>query len=165
MKSLHRRKMGSVERLEKLAEWLDAKYETPIGVKVGWDAIFGLVPVVGLVVTTLFSGYIIAQASILGASTPVLLRMGLNIVVDGLIGMVPFVGWIGDFFWKANLKNIALLRLHRADPVGARRRSLLVVGVTVGVIVMAALTFALLFGVLAWILSATLYGMIFSGGH
>ncbi len=144
-------------RLERLAQWLDARYETPIGVRVGWDGILGLVPVVGDFVTTLISGYLIARAAMLGASTPVLLRMAWNVVVDDGIARVPFVGWIGDFLWKSNLMNTKLLRAHLTDPERTHRKSTWVVATVVAVVVLGALTFALLIGIAAWISGAAFY--------
>lgn len=152
-------------RMGKLAVWLDSKYETPIGVRVGWDGIIGLVPVVGEFITTLISGYLIARAAMLGASTPVLLRMGLNVVIDDLISIFPLVGWIGDFFFKSNNMNVALLKRHLRDPATTRRRSVAVIASVVAVITMAVLTFALLTGVVAYFIGAFLYGIFVSGMH
>ncbi len=144
-------------RLEKLAEWLDSKYETPIGLRVGWDGILGLVPVVGEFVTTLISAYLIGRAAMLGASTSVLVRMGLNVVIDDVIAIVPFVGWIGDFFWKSNQMNTRLLRAHLMDPPRTRRRSIAVLATVLGVIFVAALTFALLIGIAGWVVVTFIY--------
>ena len=145
-----------VARLELLAVWLDSKYETPFGVRIGWDGVIGLIPVVGEILTTLISAALVARAAILGASTPVLLRMGLNVVVDDVIGAIPVLGWIGDFAWKSNLKNVELLRRHLQDPTTTRRRSLAVVVTTVAVIGIAGATFALLVGIAAWIVFAAI---------
>lgn len=150
-------------RLERLADWLDTKYSTPFGVLVGWDGILGLVPVVGEIVTTLISGYLIVRAAWLGASTPVLLRMGMNVVIDDVIAVVPLVGWLGDFVWKSNVKNTELLRRHLSDPETTRRRSLAVVVVTAAAVVVAVATFALLVGIAAWILGTALYRMATQG--
>jgi hypothetical protein len=143
-------------RLERLAVWLDSKYETPFGVRIGWDGVIGLVPVVGEILTTLISAYLVVQAAVLGASTPVLLRMGLNIVVDDAIGAVPLLGWIGDFAWKSNLKNVELLRRHLLDPRATRRRSFAVVATAVVAVALAGATFALLVGIAAWIVFAAI---------
>lgn len=149
---------AELAKLEKLATLLDAKFETPIGVRVGWDGIIGLVPVVGGIATTLVSGYLIARAAVLGATTPVLLRMGLNVGVDAAISLVPFFGWIGDFFWKSNLRNTRVLRGHLTDPSGTRRRSTWVLISVVAVVVMAVATFALLVAVIAWMIAVLIYG-------
>jgi hypothetical protein len=144
-------------RLETLAVWLDSRYETPFGVRVGWDGIIGLVPLVGEFITTLISAYLIARAALLGASTAVLLRMGLNVAIDDAISLVPFLGWIGDFLWKSNLMNTRLLREHLADPRRAHRRSIAVLASVVAVIIFGAMTFALLIAALTWVIGAAIY--------
>ena len=144
-------------RLERLAVWLDSRYETPFGVRVGWDGIIGLVPLVGEFVTTLISGYLIARAAMLGVSTAVLLRMGLNVAIDDAISLVPFFGWIGDFLWKSNLMNTRLLRQHLADPARAHRRSVAVLVTVVTIIVLGTATFALLIASLTWVVGVALY--------
>ncbi|MGE3758090.1 MAG: DUF4112 domain-containing protein, partial [Pseudobdellovibrionaceae bacterium] len=45
-----------------------------------------------------------------------LLRMGLNILFENLIDLIPLIGNVFDFFWKANLKNISLLESHLENP-------------------------------------------------
>jgi hypothetical protein len=144
-------------RLEKIAVWLDSIYSTPIGLRVGWDGILGLVPVVGEFVTTLVSAYLIGRAAMLGASTSVLIRMGLNVVIDDVIAIVPFVGWIGDFYWKSNLMNTKLLRAHLMEPTATRRRSFAVLATLLGVVFVAALTFALLVAIAGWMVVTFIY--------
>lgn len=147
---------GELARLEVVAVWLDSKFETPFGVRIGWDGVLGLVPVVGNILTTLLSAALIARAANLGASTPVLLRMGLNVVIDDAIGAIPVLGWVGDFAWKSNLKNVDLLRRHLQDPTTTRRRSLAVVATTVAVIGIAGAAVALLVGLATWIVFAAI---------
>lgn len=152
-------------RLEKLARWLDAEYATPFGIRVGWDGILGLIPILGEIVTTAISAYLIARAAVLGASAAVLLRMGLNVVADDLIALVPFLGWIGDFLWKSNLKNTDLLRRHLADPAETRRRSAMLVGGIVAGVAVLATAFSLLVGIAAWRMGAFLYAGFLSGAN
>jgi len=161
--TLNDRERNELARLEKLARWLDSEYRLPLGIRVGWDGIIGLIPVVGEMVTTIISAYLIGRAAILGASTPVLLRMGLNVVVDDLISLVPFFGWIGDFFWRSNLRNLELFRRHLLEPIETRRRSTWVLSSVVAVIFAAAMTFALLIGILAWVVGVFLYGLMTNG--
>jgi hypothetical protein len=64
----------------------------------------------GDAITTLLGMYIIGNAVYYRLPKLVLLRMGLNIVVDALVGMIPFVGDVSDFFVKSNRRNLNLLR-------------------------------------------------------
>jgi hypothetical protein len=153
-----------VQRIEKIAVLLDSKYTAPFGFRIGWDGILGLIPGFGEFITTLISGYLILRAAMLGVSTNVLLRMGLNVLIDDLIGIIPLFGWIGDFAWKANLKNTKLVREHFTDPARTQKRStLILVGVAVGVC-FSALFFAVLVGVAAWLLIGFLYSTFLAMG-
>lgn len=95
-----------------LSELLDSKFKGPFGFKFGLDSIIGLVPVFGDLITSLISLYIVVRCALLGVSKFVILKMFFNIGVEYLIGLVPFLGNIFDFFWKANDKNMALLRKY-----------------------------------------------------
>ncbi|MBC7386891.1 MAG: DUF4112 domain-containing protein [Cryobacterium sp.] len=110
--------------LERLSTLLDAQYRLPGGIRVGWDGVIGMIPLVGNFATTIVSGYIIARSASAGASNPVLVRMVANVVIDDGISSVPIIGWIGDFFWKSNLKNIELLRRHSGNPAETSQRSI-----------------------------------------
>ena len=108
---------GALARLEIFARLLDTRWRIPgTGIRFGADAVLSLIPGVGPVASTAISGYLIWKAYRLGVSTGTLLRMAGNVGLDGLISAVPIAGSIGDIFFRANLRNMALLRkslLHR----------------------------------------------------
>lgn len=100
-------------RLEALARLMDSAVRVPgTNVTLGLDALLGVVPVVGNVATTLVSSYLILEARRLGVSRFTLMRMMGNVGLDALISAVPLAGNIGDVFFKANRRNLALLRRH-----------------------------------------------------
>ncbi|HEX7446755.1 MAG TPA: DUF4112 domain-containing protein, partial [Pirellulales bacterium] len=66
--------------------------------------------------------YILGAARRYGVPRITLVRMAANIAVDYLLGAVPLVGDVFDVYWKANLRNVALLRRHLlATPAEERR--------------------------------------------
>ena len=114
----------SFERLHKLSRWLDESINVPgTAYRVGWEPIIGLIPVAGDVITGLISFYIIAEAVKLKAPVFVIIRMLLNTAVDLVIGTIPFAGDLFDFGWKANKRNIELLRRYVMDPEGVEKES------------------------------------------
>lgn len=136
--------------VRKLSEWLDSKYQTPFGIRVGWDGILNLIPFVGQFSTTVISGYIIVQAAMVGAPMPILARMGLNILFDDIIGAIPLLGWIGDFLWKSNVKNVRLLDRYLTHPEPtARRSTALVITIAILFLVMS-LAFGFALAYFAW---------------
>ena len=75
----------------------------------GLDALVGLIPGFGDTATSLVSFYILVSAVRYRVPKITLLRMGLNIGIDYLIGSIPVVGDVFDAFWKSNQMNVALL--------------------------------------------------------
>jgi hypothetical protein len=109
--------------VEILARWMDSVFVIPgTPIRFGLDALIGLIPGLGDTITSFVSLYILKVASVRGVPRVVLVRMALNIAVDYLLGSVPVVGDAFDIYWKANLKNVELLRRHSlADPSNERR--------------------------------------------
>jgi hypothetical protein len=113
---------GSPARIETLARLLDSQWRIPgTGIRFGADALMSLLPGLGPVASMAVSAYIIWEARRLGVSSGTLLRMMGNVGLDTLISSVPLAGSIGDIFFRANLRNIALLRRHLAQQGDPRR--------------------------------------------
>ncbi|MBO6783617.1 MAG: DUF4112 domain-containing protein [Alphaproteobacteria bacterium] len=105
-----------IESLDRLAYWLDERFEIPgIGIRFGLDGLLGLVPGVGDTATSLVSLYLVAEARRAGASRWTMMRMLTNVGIDWLVGLIPLVGDIFDIGFKANRRNIAILKQH-LDP-------------------------------------------------
>ncbi len=97
--------------LERLSWLMDDLFRVPvIGWRFGLDAIIGLIPGFGDTTTSLVSLYILASAVRYRVPKITLLRMGMNIGLDYLLGSFPFVGDLFDAWWKSNQMNVALLR-------------------------------------------------------
>ena len=107
---------------------MDSKFSGPLGFKFGLDGLLGVVPIVGDFFGSAVSLYIIYEAAMLGCGPSVLMRMGLNVFIESLIEMIPLLGNIFDFVWKANDKNIVLLETHLLNPKGATVQARLVLG-------------------------------------
>ena len=103
----------SLQRLEALAQLMDGAFVIPgTNLRVGLDAIVGLLPIAGDLIASIVSSYLIWEARQLGASRWLLARMIANTTIDTLFGMVPVVGDAFDVLFRANIKNLALLRRH-----------------------------------------------------
>jgi hypothetical protein len=105
-------KAVEIERsLDQLSLWMDGWFRIPgIGWRFGLDAIVGLIPGLGDLATTGVSFYILAAAVRYRVPKITLLRMGLNIGVDYLLGSLPVVGDLFDAWWKSNQMNVELLK-------------------------------------------------------
>jgi len=108
--------------LEDLADWLDSKFEIPgTGIRFGLDPILGLIPGIGDTLSAIPAGHIILSAHRLGAPKPVLLKMLANLGFDAVMGIVPVLGDLMDTGFKANRRNVTLLREHFGVPGEPRR--------------------------------------------
>jgi hypothetical protein len=104
---------GAVARMEALARLMDGAFVLPgTNIRLGLDAIVGLVPVAGDVISGIISSYLIWEARQLGAPKWLIARMMANTLLDTTIGAIPVVGDAFDIFFRANMKNMALLRRH-----------------------------------------------------
>ena len=109
-----RRKPQPVEveqGLERLSYLLDGLFRVPgTGWRFGLDALVGLIPGFGDAATSLASFYILAAGVRYRVPKVTLLRMGINIAIDYIIGAVPVIGDMFDFAWKSNNMNLELIR-------------------------------------------------------
>ena len=103
----------SVTRLEGLARLMDGAFVLPgTNIRVGLDVIVGLVPVAGDVISGVISSYMIWEARQLGAPKWLIARMMANTLLDTTVGAIPVLGDAFDVMFRANMKNMALLRRH-----------------------------------------------------
>lgn len=98
------------ESLERLSWLMDDLIKIPgLNWRLGLDALVGLIPGFGDSATSLVSFYILASAVRYRVPKVTLLRMGLNLGIDYVVGSLPLVGDLFDAWWKSNQRNVALL--------------------------------------------------------
>jgi Domain of unknown function (DUF4112) len=101
------------QRLRRLAKLMDSQIRVPvIGLRIGADAILGLAPGVGDIITGAIGAYLIYEAQRLGIPRSAVLRMVANIAFDTAIGAIPVAGDIWDFFFRANDRHMQILARH-----------------------------------------------------
>ncbi|HKK30332.1 MAG TPA: DUF4112 domain-containing protein [Alphaproteobacteria bacterium] len=99
--------------LEQLASWMDDRFRLPgTQIRFGVDPILGLIPGIGDSVTALTAGYMIGRARALGVPLSTRLRMMLNVILDVIVGTIPLFGDLFDVGFRANRRNLELIRRH-----------------------------------------------------
>ncbi len=94
---------------ERVARLMDEQFK--VGkFRFGLDPILNIIPIAGDVAGFAVSAVLIATISRNGASGKVVTKMFINALLDATIGAIPILGFIFDFFYKANTRNIKLLR-------------------------------------------------------
>lgn len=134
-------------KLEKLARLLDSSIALPGGYRIGLEGLIGLLPGIGGAIGAVLSSFILTQAARLGVPSSTLLIMAFNIGIDAVVGLVPLVGDLFDFAWKANSRNVKLLSAYLDNPRKTTKTSRLgvavilagVLALIVGVIVLATM--------------------------
>jgi hypothetical protein len=100
-----------IVRLEAIAKLLDVAFILPgTNIRYGIDGLIGLIPVVGDIITTAISLWLVREARALGAPWYITARMLGNVAVDGVFGLVPFAGDAFDVMFRANMRNVRLLQ-------------------------------------------------------
>ena len=101
------------QRVEAMEKVLERLVVIPgINKPVGLDVILDVVPVVGDIAAAALGAYIVWEGRNLGMSKWQLSRMAGNVGVDWLLGLIPFVGAIPDFFFRSNTRNLRIIKRH-----------------------------------------------------
>ena len=152
-----------LRRLQTLSRLLDSSIPLPGGYRIGLDGLLGLIPGFGDIAGGIASSYIIIEAARLGASTSTLLHMVFNVLLESIIGLIPFLGDLFDFVWKANEKNTALMEKQLNTPQ-SRNSPEHRLKATVAIIVLILIICLLALGYLAFLILLRLIEAIHGSG-
>lgn len=96
-----------------LARILDTVITIPgTNVRIGLDPVIGLLPGIGDALASLIGSAILVMATQLQVPKIVMVRMGLNLAMNGVVGAIPVAGDLFSIWFKSNARNAALLRRH-----------------------------------------------------
>jgi hypothetical protein len=105
--------MAVRRRIEILEQLLEGLVEVPgLKRKVGLDAMLGVIPVAGDLISAALGLYMVWEARNLGMSRWQLARMVGNVGFDTLVGAVPVAGDLFDFLYRSNSRNLRIIRKH-----------------------------------------------------
>ena len=106
---------AALNRIDMLATMLDTAFILPgTDVRFGVESLLRLLPGAGDVLASALSCYLLYEARRLGVPWLLLARMAANVVIEAIVGAVPIAGDAFDIFFRANRRNVALLREHFA---------------------------------------------------
>ncbi len=145
-------------RLEALSKLMDNQFRIPgTNMRFGLDGIIGLIPYMGDMAGFVASGVLMRTMMKKGASPIMMIRMLFNYILDAIVGIVPLLGDLFDFGFKANRRNVEMLKKYYADgkmkPNATRSMALL------------GLVFFALFIVMVWLvwkLAALVLGYVWA---
>ena len=101
------------QRIEAMERVLERSFTIPgINQPVGLDAIVGLVPVAGDLISAALGAWIVWEASNLGLPKWKLWRMAGNVLFDSAVGAIPVAGDVFDVLFRSNTRNLKIVRRH-----------------------------------------------------
>lgn len=121
---------------------MDSRFRVPgTNFRFGLDPILGLLPGVGDATSLAVSGLLIFYMTKYGASKKLVLMMAGNSILDAVVGSIPILGTIFDFGYKANEKNMRLLKRHYQEGKyqGSGKGILILVGLVIIVFILLIL--------------------------
>ena len=106
---------AALDRLDMLATVFDTAFILPgTNLRFGVESLLRLVPGIGDAAASMLSCYLLYEAHRLGVPRLLFARMVMNVLLEGTVGVVPVAGDAFDVFFRANRRNVALLRGHFA---------------------------------------------------
>ncbi|KAF8465277.1 hypothetical protein BDZ91DRAFT_639131, partial [Kalaharituber pfeilii] len=96
-------------RVKRRAYMLDMSLFSLCGLRFGWSSVIGLLPGIGDVCDMLLALMVVRSASEVGLPPAIRTKMLFNIILDFLIGLVPFLGDLADAAYKCNTRNAIIL--------------------------------------------------------
>lgn len=145
--------MQSLLWLRRVADLLDSRFRIPgTNIRFGFDPVLSLIPGIGDLASPAFTVALLGQAVYQGVPRVVMLRMLINALIDALIGAIPVAGAVGDLFYRANLRNLALLERYARPgvaPTRGDRTFVLVAAGIFGLVILVPVAMAL--GLTVWL--------------
>lgn len=142
--ALQRKEVG-LAWVDRTARLLDTQFRIPgTEIRFGLDFLVGLLPVIGDGISLLLSGGLLLIIARYGVSGRLFLRMLANVGLDALVGTIPFIGDLFDLTYRANYRNLLLLREHYEEGKHAGSAWPFLIGLLLTVLlVLAAMIYAM----------------------
>ena len=139
--------------IERISTLLDNKFSIG-GFKFGLDPLLNLIPYAGQFVSFGMSLALVVVMLRNGAGSKVAVKMLLNVLIDAILGAIPFIGYAFDFFNKANKKNVKLLREHYFENKHQGSAKALLITLFIIIVLLCVGVFYLMWQITEWILVA-----------
>ncbi|MET1054906.1 MAG: DUF4112 domain-containing protein [Pedobacter sp.] len=131
--------------IQRLVYLLDEQFRLPgTNFRFGLDPLMNLFPVVGDMTGFVISAGLLLAMARKGASNKLVVLMSINIFLDAIIGGIPFIGQVFDFFFKANSRNLRLIKEHYVEGKhSGSGKNTLVLAIVILIVLLVMLIFLL----------------------
>ena len=144
-----------LKSIAKISKLMDSQFEIG-GFKFGLDPILNLIPFAGDAATGVVSFALVYSMHKHGASGKIVVKMLWNVLVDLVVGAIPLLGWVFDFYFKANDRNIKLLNEHYLEGKHTGSGKGIFTWILIGFVLFIALAIWAIWTITSW-----LVGIIF----
>lgn len=132
---------NKLKNIEAISKLLDSQFKIG-GFRFGLDPILNFIPFAGDGASALISVMLVYTMAKHGASNKLIARMLFNVFIDFVLGAIPILGWVFDFYFKANDMNVKLLKEHYIEGKHT--------GSAKGIIIGLLILFIMLIALLIW---------------
>ncbi len=106
-------RLAALRRIDLLSQLFDTAFILPgTNVRFGIEALLRLIPGIGDAAASALSAYLLYEAHRLGVPRHVFARLAANVAMEGIVGAVPLIGDLFDVGFRANRRNVRILRDH-----------------------------------------------------
>ncbi|PIQ20410.1 MAG: hypothetical protein COW65_15190 [Cytophagales bacterium CG18_big_fil_WC_8_21_14_2_50_42_9] len=99
--------------IESISTFMDNQFQLPgTNIRFGLDPLLSFIPVAGSAASFAISAGLLLTMMKHGVSRKVVIMMLGNLALDATLGSIPVIGNIFDFAFKANQRNVNLLKKH-----------------------------------------------------
>lgn len=144
-----------LKNIERISRLMDSQFKIG-GFRFGLDPIINLVPFLGDGISLVISTLLVFTMRKHGASNKIMVKMALNVIVDAIIGAIPLIGWIFDFYFKANERNLRLLKEHYQEGKHVGSGKNIIWSIVIGLLVLLIVVIYLV-----WLLTTWLWDIVF----
>ena len=139
-----------LKSIAKISKLMDSQFEIG-GFKFGLDPILNLIPFAGDAATGVVSFALVYSMHKHGASGKIVVKMLWNVLVDLVVGAIPLLGWVFDFYFKANDRNIKLLNEHYLEGKHTGSGKGIFIWILVGFVVFIILALWAIWAIMSWL--------------
>ncbi len=131
----------ALKRIQTISQLMDSQFVIPgTSIRFGLDPILGLIPFAGSLIGYFIGAYLVIEMYRNGASGKLAIKMIGNVILDAILGSIPYIGIIPDVWYKANNRNLKLLTEHYQEGKHAGSG----IGIIIAILVITFLLIALL---------------------
>lgn len=143
---------AEIEWIDNMSKVLDNRFRIPgTDIRFGVDFLIGLVPYAGDMLSFGISGTLVLAMARHGVSGRVIAKMLWNIFLDTVVGAIPILGDLFDLTYKANRRNVNLLKEHYHEGKHTGSVWPVVIGVLIALVALFVLLLYLIFQVMQWV--------------